>query len=87
MATVHIKELGYRGYRPELLNGVVSAYRYLERLDYRIVDNNGPVRNELTDYKRHFVGQVQKLLDPTKRRTYFDRLRSDVAQTRQPAEK
>lgn len=72
------KELGYRGYRHELLDGVVSAYICLGRVDYRNKQNNGLLRDQLTICKRHFVGQVQKILDPTDRSKFFDRIRSEV---------
>jgi hypothetical protein len=72
------KELGYRGYRHELLDGLVSAYRCLKRLDYENRDNNNSIRNDLTIAKRHFVGQVQKIIDPTTQRSEFDRIRSEV---------
>lgn len=72
------KEPGYRGYRHELLDGLVSAYRLLPRLDYANKGNNGSVRGDLTACKRHFVGQVQNILDPSKRQTIFDQIRAEV---------
>lgn len=72
------KELGYRGYRHELLDGVVSAYICLGQLDYRNKQNNRSLRDQLTICKRHFVGQVQKILDPNDRSKFFDRIRSEV---------
>jgi hypothetical protein len=72
------KELGYRGYRHELLNGLVNAYRYLNRLDYQDCNNNGSIRGELTVAKRYFVGQVQKIIDPATQRTEFDQIRSTI---------
>jgi hypothetical protein len=72
------KELGYRGYRHELLDGLVSAYRCLGKLDCENSSNNKSLRNELTAAKRHFVGQVQKVIDPTKQLIEFDLIRSIV---------
>jgi hypothetical protein len=76
------KELGYRGYRHELLDGLVSAYRCLGKLDYENGDNNRSIRDDLTAAKRHFVGQVQKIIDPTKQGTEFDLIRSVVQNDR-----
>jgi hypothetical protein len=70
------KELGYRGYRHELLEGLVKAYRCLQRLDFRNPENNKTVRNDLTDAKRHFVGEVQKIIDPISQRSEFDKIHS-----------
>jgi hypothetical protein len=65
------KELGYRGYRHEVLDGLVAAYRFVHRIDYRTRENNRSVRDDLTSAKRYFVGQVQKLLDPANRDEEF----------------
>lgn len=56
------KELGFRGYRHEVLDGPVRAYNLIKLLDYKKKENNASLRNELTDSKRHFVGQVQSIL-------------------------
>jgi hypothetical protein len=72
------KELGYRGYRHELLNGLVRAYQCLGRLDYRNGDNNTSIRDQLTAAKRHFVGRVQEIIDPATQRSEFDRIQSAV---------
>jgi hypothetical protein len=71
-------ELGYRGYRHELLDGLVSAYRCLQRLDYNKRENNQSLRNDLTAAKRHFVGHVQAIIDPNTRVVVWDRIRSTV---------
>lgn len=73
-----VKELAYRGYRHELLTGLVMAYRCLERLDYRNRDNNELLRTELTAAKRHFVSQVQKIIDPRTQQAELERIRSQV---------
>jgi hypothetical protein len=75
------KEVGYRGFRHELLDGLVGAYRCLQRLDYRNWDNNVRIRDELTMSKRHFVGRVQKILDPTAKRSLLDRIRAEMVKT------
>jgi hypothetical protein len=72
------KELGYRGYRHELLDGIVSAYKSLGQLDCLNKQNNESLRDQLTMCKRHFVGQVQKILDPSRRFEFFDRIRWEV---------
>ena len=74
------KELGYRGYRHELLDGPVDAYNCLQRLDCHDLEGNKSIRNDLTKAKRKFVGQVQRILDPTSRRIFFDRIRDKAAQ-------
>jgi hypothetical protein len=72
------KELGYRGYRHELLDGLVSAYRCLQKIDYKNPENNKSIRNDLTMAKRHFVGQVQKIINPSAQRSEFDRITSEI---------
>jgi hypothetical protein len=72
------KELGYRGYRHELLDGLVSAYRCLQRLDYQKRENNKSLRNDLTAAKRHFVGQVQRVIEPNTRRIEWESIRFEV---------
>ena len=81
------KELGYRGYRHELLDGPVDAYNCLQRLDCQDREHNKSIRSELTRAKRKFVGQVQRILDPTSRRIFFDRIRDKAALVNQHAAK
>jgi len=81
------KEVGYRGYRHELLDGPVDAYNCLQRLDCQNPEHNKPIRSELTKAKRKFVGQVQRILDPTSRRIFFDRIRDKAALVNQHAAK
>ena len=81
------KELGYRGYRHELLDSLVEAYDYLEKLDGQDRDNNKSIRDDLTKAKRKFVGHVQRILDPTNRRIFFNRIRDKAALKDQHAAK
>ena len=74
------KELGYRGRRHELLDGPVEAYNCLQMLDCQDGGNNKSIRAELNKARRKFVGQVQRILDPTSRRIFFDRIRDKAAQ-------
>jgi hypothetical protein len=79
------KEEAYRGYRHELLDGLVEAYGSLQRLDYENQKNNWSVRKDLTAAKRHFVSQVQIILDPSRRNEEFERMCSEVRASRQDA--
>jgi hypothetical protein len=81
------KELGFRGYRHELLDGPVDAYDCLTRLDCQDWESNKSIRKGLTNAKRKFVGQVQRILDPTSRRIFFDRIRDKAALVDQHAAK
>jgi hypothetical protein len=63
-----------------LLDGPVDAYNCLQRLDCHDLEGNKSIRNDLTKAKRKFVGQVQRILDPTSRRIFFDRIRDKAAQ-------
>lgn len=72
------KELGYQGYRHEVLDGLVAAYKSVGKLDYRNKENNVSVRNELTTCKRHFVGRIQSVLDPGKQVEEFERIIATV---------
>jgi hypothetical protein len=71
------KEPGYRGYRHEVLDPLVTAYICVRRINYRNGENNGFIKEELTHAKRSFVGQVQIVLDPGRQKDEFDRI-SDV---------
>ena len=57
-------QLGYRGYRHEVLDGLVAAYTSVRRMDYRVQAKNHSIQTDLTIAKRHFVGHVQAILDP-----------------------
>jgi hypothetical protein len=48
-------------------------------MDYKEKENNRNPRNELTAWKRHFVGRVQKVLDPDSRQSEWKRIRSKGA--------
>lgn len=75
------KELGFGGYRHEVLNGLVVAYRCLGKIDYCNGSNNQTTRTELSDAKRHFTGRMQKILDPTRQREEFDKMHAAVTAT------
>jgi hypothetical protein len=70
------KEPGYQGYRHEVLDGLVTAYQCLGPLDFRDKKNNQFLRGELIGCKRHFVGRLQTILDPTRRSDVFNELRN-----------
>jgi hypothetical protein len=57
---------------------LVSHTDCLNRLDYQNRDNNRSIQDDLTAAKRHFVGQVQKIIDPATQRSEFDQIRSAV---------
>ncbi|MGJ5037874.1 MULTISPECIES: hypothetical protein [unclassified Bradyrhizobium] len=73
------KEPGYQGFRHEVLDGLVSAYKSLGRVDCQNKQNNQARRDELTGCKRHFVGRLQIILDPTRRSEVFKELRNKAA--------
>jgi hypothetical protein len=68
------KEIGYRGYRHEVLDGLLAAYVALELMDDETHENNTDVREGLTRAKRHFVGQLQKVLAPGRQIREFNRI-------------
>jgi hypothetical protein len=51
-------------------------------VDYRNLANNKSIRNDLTSAKRYFVGQVQKILDPGRWPSEFERLTGGVKERR-----
>ncbi|WP_158811096.1 hypothetical protein [Beijerinckia sp. L45] len=68
------KDEGFKGYRHEVLDGLVKAYVCLGKIDYLNAKNNMNIRRELVVAKRHFVGCVQKILDPADQRIQFERI-------------
>lgn len=69
------KEPAFRGYRQEVLNGIISGYRFLEIMDYIRPENNRTmVRDGLVQAKRVFVSSVQIALNPARRTAEFDEL-------------
>jgi hypothetical protein len=65
------KERAFRGYRQEVLNSLVAAYKALTDANYVTGENNRAVRERLVEAKRHFVSQVQETLDPAIRDQEF----------------
>lgn len=68
------KESAYQGYRPELLNSLVEAYRITTRLDYKNAVNNRQRRDELVAAQRAFVSEIQAVLDPARREKEFTKI-------------
>ena len=68
------KPKGFQGYRHEVLDGLVQAYRSLGQLDYTKQASNVRVRDDLVSAKRAFVGEVQQILDPAGQQDEFGRL-------------
>jgi hypothetical protein len=72
------KEIGYRGYRHEVLDGLVFAYQSVGKLDYSKRENNSSLRVEIAAAKRHFVGQIQNIIKPDSRSLEFNRIARDA---------
>ncbi len=74
----HKKE-AYRGYRHEVLDGLVAAYRQLCVLDYKDASKNHACREGVEDAKRTFTTEIQRTLDPRSRDREFKILLGSVA--------
>jgi hypothetical protein len=81
------KEMGYQGYRHEMLDGLVEAYRCLGNLNYNSQELKSDIREKLTLCKRHFVGQVQKILDPNSQREELERILEKPKKLKESAKK
>lgn len=68
------KPEGFRGFRHEVLDGLVLAYKALCNLDEANVSNNREQRKVIEQAKRLFTGEVQKILDPRSRDEEFQKL-------------
>ena len=65
------KPAAFRGYREEVLNSLVEAYRLLGRLDYSVKAKNDPFREPLVDSKKKFVSEIQVVFNPRERAKEF----------------
>ncbi len=72
------KPEAYRGYRHEVLDGLVAAYRELCALDYVDSSKNRERRICVEQAKRLFTSEIQKVLDPRSRDYEFQKLLSSV---------
>ncbi|MFM2088115.1 MAG: hypothetical protein RLZZ237_2984 [Pseudomonadota bacterium] len=68
------KPEGFRGFRHEVLDGLVFVYKELCNLDEANVSNNQERRKIIKQAKRLFTGEVQKILDPRSRDEEFQKL-------------
>jgi hypothetical protein len=68
------KEGAFRGYRQQVLNGLVAAYDAVTDLDYMVAANNPPRRRELVAATRCFVTEIQAILDPAIRDNEFKKI-------------
>jgi len=69
----------FRGYRHEVLDALVSAYKELCLLDYADVTKNSNRRDEIRRAKRSFTSEIQKVLNPRSRDDEFRKLLGDVS--------
>ncbi|MBN9694638.1 MAG: hypothetical protein J0L85_02430 [Zoogloea sp.] len=75
------KQEAFRGYRHEVLDGLVAAYRELCALDYKDHSKNRARRPGIEQAKRAFTTEIQKVLDPRSRDDEFRKLLGSVAKT------
>ena len=74
------KEGAYQGYRHEVLDGLVFAYRAVTKLDYVDYSKNSSAREDISLAKRQFTTEIQKVLAPGSRDAEFKQLTKLVAQ-------
>ncbi len=68
------KHEAYRGFRPAVLDGLVSSYRAVSALNYTDASQNRTAKEALTQGKRLFTSEIQKVLDPRSRDEEFKNL-------------
>lgn len=73
------KQVGFQGYRHEILDYLVDAYNLVGTMDYAEMRNNLTLRSRLAFVKRGFVGSVQSVFDPSKRSAEIMKIRRAVA--------
>jgi hypothetical protein len=73
------KEEAFRGFRQDVLNSLIWAYRSVGALDYADQSKNIQRRDELVSHQRLFTTEIQKVLDPRKRDEEFAMLLESVA--------
>lgn len=65
------KPKAFRGYRQEVLNSLVYAYRALTALNYVDGTGNEHQRELMVEAKKGFVSEIQDVLDPQRREGEF----------------
>jgi hypothetical protein len=65
------KEKAFRGYRQDVLNSLVSAYKVIGELDYTEFKNNRALKDKIVDAKKKFVSEIQDILNPNQRDKEF----------------
>jgi hypothetical protein len=73
------KELAFRGYRHEVLDGIVNAYQVLERVDSKQSAANADARVALISARKEFVSHIQAVLQPRQLDEEFRRLTQSSA--------
>ncbi|MCS6473702.1 hypothetical protein NX871_27720 [Burkholderia thailandensis] len=72
------KSTAFRGYRPEVLDGLVHAYRAVSSINYVEQSKNRQHRPEIEAAKRLFTSEIQRVLDPRSRDEEFKKLLTSV---------
>ena len=67
-------EEAFRGYRHEVLDGLVLAYWSLKDLDYQDKAKNTDPRKRILQAKRSFTSEIQKVLSPKSRDDEFKKI-------------
>lgn len=68
------KEAAFQGYRHEVLDGLVSAYKSVCMIKFTGSADNREQRKSIQVAKRIFTGEIQKILDPRRRNEEFRNL-------------
>jgi len=71
------KEEGFRGYRHQVLDQLVFAYRAVTKLKHSDISKS-EARTTIEQAKRAFTGQIQKILAPRARNEEFTNLTASV---------
>jgi hypothetical protein len=68
----------FRGYRQDVLNSLVVAYKALTSMNYVDSTGNERCREALVEAKKSFVSEIQSVLDPQRREGEFVAITRDL---------
>jgi hypothetical protein len=58
----------FRGFRPQILDSLVNAYKAIDGSDCFMNESN---KLKIWEYRKRFVGEVQRVLDPKTREELY----------------
>lgn len=68
------KPSAFQGYRHEVLDSLVAAYKLVQQLDYLSKSKDRRLHDAIVEQKKIFVSHIQQVLDPQISQREFDKI-------------